>query len=446
MIYIISLKCFNFAAFCSIGQTWDYSSLGTNWASEFPTCAGDRQSPININRDEAIPTNDLPVLHKTCGKIHGKFTNDGGHTLKFETLDGTPYVSCNLSEYLSGGPLGDSKYYFHYFDLHWGSSSCDGSEHTIDHNRFPAELQLVHVKEDYIYINGSIDERVFSDSESIAVLSFFIKGGAANTTFFSQWFQPIAEAAQIIADSGTLSTVVQPKTMDMNQLVQRINPTYSGEFNYWYYEGSLTTPTCDERAVYIVAEKEIEVTDDQLNALYDLTTADGAKNLINNFRLPQPLNSREVLYVKYNEDTASDYQAACTCNLYGTDDYDCACASDGDGQCNCNADQGYTGINCDQCIAPYVWDPNSGTCSRCESGYYFTSVDNSCSGMSFMYSISIKPIVFQFLWSSILKNVIAIPMVQLPVQTTARMKLVFAPVTQLNTVEINVIPAKQASV
>ena len=37
-------------------------------------------------------------------------------------------------------------------------------------------------------------------------------------------------------------------------------------------------------------------------------------------------------------------------------------------------------------------------------------------------------------------------MVQLPVQTTARMKLVFAPVTLLNTVEINVIPAKQASV
>ena len=49
-------------------MAWDYSSLGTDWASDsaFPNCAGERQSPINIISNDVIPANDLPVLRKTC--------------------------------------------------------------------------------------------------------------------------------------------------------------------------------------------------------------------------------------------------------------------------------------------------------------------------------------------------------------------------------------------
>ena len=367
------------AVFCwSLCMAWDYSSLGTDWASDsaFPNCAGERQSPINLISNDVIPTNDLPVLRKTCGKIEGKLKNDGGHFLKFETLDGTPWVSQN--EYLSGGPLGTDKYHFWHFNLHWGSSECDGSEHTIDGHRFPAELQLVHVKENYIYIDGTIDERAFTSGDGLAVLSVFVKGGAsANTTFYSQWFQPIAEAVKEIADSGLYSTIVQPKTIDLNQLAQRINPTFSGDFNYWTYNGSLTTPTCDESVVFIVAEKAIEVMDEQLAELFELTTDDNTEKLVNNFRLTQPLNSRDVLYISFNDDTVSDYEADCTCNLIGTVDYDCTCDSS-DGQCNCDSANGYTGIDCDECISPLVWDSNTRTCMMCEPGYYFTS--GACSG------------------------------------------------------------------
>ena len=120
-------------------MAWDYAERGINWAdSENPEfvsyCAGNRQSPINIKRDETVQLgpNDLPRLRTTCGEVIGNFKNDG-HTLKFENPDGKALVS--ETEYMSGGPLGSSKYFFLQFHLHWGFYDCDGSEHTIDLNR-----------------------------------------------------------------------------------------------------------------------------------------------------------------------------------------------------------------------------------------------------------------------------------------------------------------------
>ena len=37
----------------SKAATWDYTDT-TNWATDYPTCGGSRQSPINIDKDEAF--------------------------------------------------------------------------------------------------------------------------------------------------------------------------------------------------------------------------------------------------------------------------------------------------------------------------------------------------------------------------------------------------------
>ena len=120
-------------------SAWDYQSLGLSWADSShadydATCAGSRQSPINIVRSEAtvVGQDDLPRLRKTCSLVEGKFTNNG-HTLKFELTDGKAVFS--EKEYLSGGPYGSVKYFFLQFHLHWGSTDCEGSEHTVDSNR-----------------------------------------------------------------------------------------------------------------------------------------------------------------------------------------------------------------------------------------------------------------------------------------------------------------------
>ena len=92
-----------------------------------------------------------------------------------------------------------------------------------------------------------------------------------------------------------------------------------------------------------------------------MTESDISTPLANNFRLPQPLKSREVYYVDLNEDTNSNYIAECQCNLRGTENYDCNCHCV-TGQCNCDNANGYTGLTCDECLTGWFLEYNT-TCT-----------------------------------------------------------------------------------
>ena len=78
--------------------------------------------------------------------------------------------------------------------------------------------------------------------------------------------KPIASAAREIVECKNFSTIVEPVTINLNQITQRINPTFKDEFNYWYYDGSLTTPDCNEVVSWIVAEKPLLVSKTQVIA------------------------------------------------------------------------------------------------------------------------------------------------------------------------------------
>ena len=54
--------------------------------------------------------------------------------------------------------------------------------------------------------------------------------------------------------------------MNLNKMVQKINPGYGAAFNYWHYEGGLTTPTCNEVANFIIAEHPLQITDTQVSS------------------------------------------------------------------------------------------------------------------------------------------------------------------------------------
>ena len=56
--------------------------------------------------------------------------------------------------------------------------------------RYPAELQIVHVKEDHVdNSDGTVDfSSAYADSTGLAILSIFIQGGADNTTISTSWF------------------------------------------------------------------------------------------------------------------------------------------------------------------------------------------------------------------------------------------------------------------
>ena len=56
-------------------------------------------------------------------------------------------------------------------------------------NRFPGELHMVHVKEDYVSEDGTVDlDSALMAEDGLAVFGIFITGGADNAT----WFDVIA--------------------------------------------------------------------------------------------------------------------------------------------------------------------------------------------------------------------------------------------------------------
>ena len=98
------------------------------WPTLCPnTCAGERQSPIDIKTETTTYTTwDPPLgIANLDAAILGDFKNDG------KTIKWTP-KEVNSDVVLKGGPLGDVPYLFGQFHLHWGSEGFKGSEHTVD--------------------------------------------------------------------------------------------------------------------------------------------------------------------------------------------------------------------------------------------------------------------------------------------------------------------------
>lgn len=93
--------------------------------------------------------------------------------------------------------------------------------------------------------------------------------------------EPVRQAR---ASSVTLSSVVLSKLFPNEKLPE----------NYYFYKGSLTTPTCDESVLWSVFDTTISISESQLTTLRTLSTS--GTSLSDNYRPPQPLNGRSVYY------------------------------------------------------------------------------------------------------------------------------------------------------
>lgn len=62
------------------------------------------------------------------------------------------------------------KYVFSNWHLHWGSNNLEGSEHTMDGVKYPAELHLVLFKSSYL-----TQESALKEQDGCATLVYFFK-------------------------------------------------------------------------------------------------------------------------------------------------------------------------------------------------------------------------------------------------------------------------------
>ena len=71
---------------------------------------------------------------------------------------------------LKGGPL-EHEYQILQFHFHWGSDDSKGSEHTLDDEKFPMELHIVHIRTD-LYNNIA---KALVTPNGLAVAGFFFE-------------------------------------------------------------------------------------------------------------------------------------------------------------------------------------------------------------------------------------------------------------------------------
>merc|ERR1712072_276518 len=210
---------------------------------------------------------------------NGIFKNNG-HTAQLDAV--SPLGAAQ--GILRGGQLtGD--YQILQLHFHWGANDNQGSEHGVDGKKYPLELHVVHVKV------GEADP--LNTPKGLSVTGFFFEVDGDNT---NTALAPLTNAlAQIeTADAQVDFAAVGFSLVDLLKPVAPIDGAGRSS-RYSTYEGSLTTPPCAESVEWINFLTPLKISRAQLQAFRTLDDKH-MKDIVDNFRPPQPLNGRTVRF------------------------------------------------------------------------------------------------------------------------------------------------------
>lgn len=262
-------------------MSWNYDDISA-WSS-IPgcECLGERQSPIELVTAEAQTdrtTLQNIVLTNWNSRLQGLLTNHG-HGFMFKPRDnGTRSSLCTHR----------GVYNFIQFHFHWGEQAGEGSEHTLDGQSYDGELHLVHKK----------DAASQSDSsgDAYTVVGMLLKC-QRDLPVVSPW-------------SKFQTLPAYDKSTDINEfaLIDFLPPHINTPFGcdrkqecttldqeYFYYEGSLTTPPCKEAVHWVVLKNILAVPEAFFDTVRKLPCNKEGLPLKQNFRPIQALNKRKVM-------------------------------------------------------------------------------------------------------------------------------------------------------
>ncbi|CAL4164042.1 unnamed protein product [Meganyctiphanes norvegica] len=244
---------------CYPGKDWQYT------CSHY--CNGDKQSPIDICSESAqAETGSITFSPSYSDAISKLEIKNNGHTV------GASWDSGLDPRTITDGGL-TGVYALAQFHFHWGCENNRGSEHTVDGTRYAMELHLVHYKTEYGNLSNALKYE-----DGLAVLGVFFDVDDENTAL-----KPITDHLEDIAHPDT------EEEIDFNHALIDFIPTNR---DFYRYQGSLTTPTCNEVVIWTVFKTHQSFSEEQVKAFRMLEDHEG--HMCDNYRGIQPLNGREV--------------------------------------------------------------------------------------------------------------------------------------------------------
>lgn len=258
---------------------WDYMSDDhgpSKWGIYYPKCNGTKQSPINIETDKAKYDQNLGnITFNNYGEPPANVTftaQNNGHSLGISFSN---FTSANEPTIEGGGLPGTFRLLAFHF--HWGKNNSDGAEHHLNNDSHACEMHMVHWNTKY----SSVDEAK-NHTDGLAVLGVFVDVGERNDVFDNFL-------------NMSMYNVTYPNT---TATVKSFNLTALLPFKktFYRYNGSLTTPGCDEVVTWTNFANDISCSEDQINEFRKMMHKQGneTQKIYRTDRPVQPLNGRQV--------------------------------------------------------------------------------------------------------------------------------------------------------
>lgn len=260
-------------------EWWTYDGISgpEYWGRinpEWSLCnKGRRQSPINVEPHKLLYDPYLRHIEVDKIKVSGTLLNTG-QSLVFRVDKDAKNSPINIT----GGPLA-YRYQFEEFYIHYGTVNQQGSEHKIHGYTFPGEIQLYGFNAE-LYHNMTEAQH---KSQGIVGISLMVQIGDTSN-----------DEMRIITSSFNKVTFKGATWPIRHLSLRSILPNTE---HYMTYEGSTTHPGCWETTVWIILNKPIYMTKQEMYALRKLMQ--GSEKipkapLGNNARPLQPLHHRTV--------------------------------------------------------------------------------------------------------------------------------------------------------